>query len=139
MKINAIREYYRENQCNTFRSNFPCIFTLVILMPFIVNIISFQITIYGIPVLWYFFYGYLSLIFQRPKNVQVTFLVCPSNVVDFWWVVIVTEFNIVTTRSSSPSPWIIVNWPHPIVNFNVYITFIVSINVLYYTSSHHQY
>ena len=45
MKINAIREYYRENQCNTFRSNLPCIFTLVILMPFIVNIISFQITI----------------------------------------------------------------------------------------------
>ena len=102
MKINAIREYYRENQCNTFCSNFPCIFTLVILMPFIVNIISFQITIYGIPVLWYFFYGYLSLIFQRPKNVQVTFLVCPSNVVYFWWVMIVTEFNIVTTRSPLP-------------------------------------
>ena len=42
---------------------------------------------------------YSSLLFQWPKNVQVTFLVCPSNVVDFWWVVIVSEFNIVTTRS----------------------------------------
>ena len=67
MKINAIREYYRENQCNTFRSNFPCIFTLVILMPFIVNIISFQITIFGIPMLLYFFYGHLCLIFQGQK------------------------------------------------------------------------
>ena len=28
MKINAIREYYRENQCNTFCLSFPCIFTL---------------------------------------------------------------------------------------------------------------
>ena len=76
------------------------------------------------------------------KNVQVTFLVCPSNVVDFWWVVIVTEFNIVTTRSPLPTPhppWLIVNGPHPIVNFNVSITCIVSINVLYYTSSHRQY
>ena len=48
---------------------------------------------------------YLSLLFQWPKNVQKTFFVCPSNVVDFWWVVIVTDFNIVTTRS-----------PHPIDN-----------------------
>ena len=42
---------------------------------------------------------YLSLLFQLPKNVQVTFLVCRYNVFDFCWVVIVTEFNIVTTRS----------------------------------------
>ena len=45
---------------------------------------------------------YLSLLSQWPKNIQVTFLVCPSNVVDFWWVVILTEFNIVTTRSPLP-------------------------------------
>ena len=45
---------------------------------------------------------YLFLLLQWPKNVQVTFLVGPSNVVDFWWVVIVTDFNIVTTRSPSP-------------------------------------
>ena len=78
---------------------------------------------------------YLSLLSQWPKNIQVTFLVCPSNVVDFWWVVIVTEFNIVIT-GPHPPPWIIVNWPHPIVNFNVSITCIMSINVLYYTSFH---
>ena len=46
---------------------------------------------------------YLSLLFQCAKYVQVTFLVCPSNVVDFWWEVIVSDFNIVTTRS--PPPW----------------------------------
>ena len=80
---------------------------------------------------------YLSLLFQWPKNVQVIFLVCPSKVVDFWWVVIVTDFNIVTTRS--PPPRIIVNWSHPIVNFNVSITCIVNINVLYYIFSHRQY
>ena len=80
---------------------------------------------------------YFSLLFQWPQNVQVTFLVCRYNVFDFRWVVIVTEFNIVTTRSSPP--WIIVNWPHPIVNFNMSITCIVNINVLYYISSHRQY
>ena len=42
----------------------------------------------------------MSLLFQWAKYVQVPFLVCPTNVVDFWWVVNVTEFNIVTTRSS---------------------------------------
>ena len=40
----------------------------------------------------------MSLLFQWAKYVQVPFLVCPTNVVDFWWVVIVTDFNIVTTR-----------------------------------------
>ena len=44
---------------------------------------------------------YFSLLFQWSKNVQVTFLVCP-NVVDFWGVVNVTEFNILTTRSPPP-------------------------------------
>ena len=79
----------------------------------------------------------MSLLFQWPKNVQVIFLVCPSNVADFL-VVIVTDFNIVTTRSP---PRIIVNWnwPHPIGNFNVSTACIVNINVLYYISSHRQY
>ena len=45
---------------------------------------------------------YFSLLFQWSKNVQVTFLVCPSNVVDFWGVVNVTEFNILTTRFLPP-------------------------------------
>ena len=71
---------------------------------------------------------YLSLLFQWSKNVQVTFLVCPSNVVDFWWVVIVTEFNIVTTRPRPP--WMIVNWPHYIVNFNMSITWFVTLKFI---------
>ena len=48
-----------------------------------------------------------------------------------------TDFKIMTTRS--PHPWIIVKWPHSIVNFNESITCIVNINVLYYISSHSQY
>ena len=63
MKINAIRTCYRENQCNTFCLDFPFNFTLVILLAFIVNILCFQITIYGIPVLRYFSYGYAAEIF----------------------------------------------------------------------------
>ena len=82
---------------------------------------------------------YLSLQFRWQKNIQVTFLVCPSNFVDFWWVVIVSEFKIVTTRCPLPLSWIILSWPHPIVNFNVSITCIVNIDVLYYISSHRQY
>ena len=33
---------------------------------------------------------------------KCTFLVRPSTVVDFWWVMIVTEFNIVTPRPPPP-------------------------------------